>query len=264
MRVSKGFTLAEMLLVLMGVGLATGLLVSGFVSLARGLVPSQVMLNGEIVSVAPSFAPFSPAVELHRLFADHLGSARAVYVLGGRHLALPSDALAARQKPLSANALPVITDFASGLPLDAYRFYEIYANQLGTVNALAHDEDFSVVIVGPHNGALAVTCFVQVVRAFQSLSDGQETEDFVVREVRLWSIDNETARYVFAERPERITGIFVGAAHSWFRYNEADGQYEEGPTSVVFPDPWLYAGSRGNSDDVPAFSRFAYFIPISS
>ncbi len=263
-RANCGFTLFEMLVVLLGIGLVVGLVMTGLVAVVRGLVPPQIVLNGETLSVAPAYAPFSPAVDLHQTLADRIGSARAVYVLGGRHLSLAVDARAAQQMPLAATTLPTITDFTSGLPLDAKSFYEQYAAQLGPMNPGAHAEDFSVVVVGPHNGALAVTCFVQVVRTTQTLTDGYETDNYVVREVQLADVGGSTARYVFAERPERIKGLFVGAVHSWYRYSEAAGQYEEGPASLVFPDPWLYAGARGNADDVPPFSRFVYFIPVSS
>ena len=263
-RANRGFTLFEMLIVLLGIGLVVGLVITGLVAVVRGLVPPQIVLKGETLSVAPAFAPFSPAVDLHQTLADRIGSARAVYVLGGRHLSLAADAQAAQQMPLAGNTLPVITDFAPGLPLDAKSFYDLYAAQLGPVNPNAHAEDFSVVVIGPQKGALAVTCFVQVTRATQTLTDGYETDNYVVREVQLLDVGGSTARYAFAERLERITGLFVGAVHSWHRYSEATGQYEEGPASVVFPDPWLYAGARGNADDVPPFSRFIYFIPVSS
>ena len=261
---SRGFTLIEMLVVLLGIGLVVGLVITGLVAVVRGLVPSQIVLNGETLSVAPAFAPFSPAVDLHQTLADRIGSARAVYVLGGRHLSLAAEARAAQQMPLAATTLPAIADFTPGLPLDAKSFYDLYAAQLGPVNSSAQAEDFSVLVVGPHNGVLAITCFVQVTRTTRTLSDGYETNNYVVREVKLLDIGGSTARYAFAEHPERITGLFVGAVHSWHRYSEAAGQYEEGPASVVFPDTWLYAGARGNADDVPPFSRFVYFIPVSS
>ena len=263
-RASRGFTLLEMLVVLLGIGLVAGLVITGLVAVVRGLVPPQIVLKGETLSVAPAFAPFSPAVDLHQALADRIGGARAVFVLGGRHLSLTADARVAQQMPLATTTLPTITDFTLGLPLDAKSFYDLYAAQLGPVNPGAHAEDFSVVVVGPHNGVLAVTCLVQVTRMAQTLTDGYETENYVVREVTLLDVGGSTARYAFAERPERITGLFVGAVHSWYRYSEANGQYEEGPASAVFPDPWLYAGARGNADDLPPFSRFIYFIPISS
>jgi prepilin-type N-terminal cleavage/methylation domain-containing protein len=257
-----GFTLLEVMISVTLLSVLLSGVLFGVIALIKALVPPRVQLNGEVLAVAPSYAPFPLAVRLHQTLTDRVGQARAVYVLGGRHLSLPATAPAASLRPLAVAALPSITDFTPGLPLDAKSFYDLYATQLGPVDGAASADDFTVIVVGPDNGALALTCMVQVKKTDVTLSDGTDSTQFVVRQVRLSELGQPEQSYAFAERPSQTAGIFVGAMHTWLRYQQ-NRAAEEGPTCVVFPDPWVYGGARGLADDIPPFSRFAYFFAVS-
>jgi len=262
-RPTAGFTLAEIAITLCLFGLVVGSVLMAWVVLLRAMTPAQIRLGGVDLPIAPSFAPVPSAVGLHANMARRVGEARAVYVFGGRHLSLPTDALAAQIKPLAFAALPEIQTFAV-LPKDSRSFYNAYTAQLGGQDISAGAEDFSVVVIGPHESRLAVTCAIQVRREQRSVSDGVLMRNYVVSKVSLWDITEGAKSYSFADYAERVQGIFFGAVHTWYRYSEADaGTYEEGPTSVVFPDPWLYAGARGRADDIAAFSRFTYQLSVS-
>jgi hypothetical protein len=258
----RAFVLAEVLAVLVISGLVTAALLAAMVALIRGLQPQSVRLAGETLPIAPTFGAFASAVRLHQTFSDRLAAARAVYVFGGRHLAIPADAPAAHVLPLKVLHRPEIDDFSPGLPLDARSFYDSYAASLGGQETAASDDDFTILMIGTGTNRLAVSCLVQVRRKDVMVFDGESDVPHTVRDVRLWDEDGPQ-RYVFAERPAFSAGIFNGAVHTWLRYSAAEGTGEEGPACVVFPDPWIYGGTRGQPDDIPPFSRFSYFIAVS-
>jgi hypothetical protein len=258
----RGFILAEVILVLVVSSLVTVALLAGLVALIRGLQPQRIRLQGEELPIAPTFGAFPSAVRLHQTLTDRVAAARAVYVFGGRHISIPTDAPPAQLQPLKIQALPKLEDLSPGLPTDARSFYDLYAPSLGEMETASSADDFTMAIIGPRNDALAVTCLVQVRRSDRSISDGVDTTPFVVREVRLWDADEGALRYVFAEKPAVSAKVFVGAVHTWMRY-QINAVGEEGPTCVVFPDPWLYGGARGMADDIPPFSRFSYFVAVS-
>lgn len=258
----RGFTLGEVMVVLVIASLVIAMLLSGLIALVRGLQPAAVKLGGETLPMAPTIGSFPSAVRLHQTFSDRVSSARAVYVLGGRHLSIPAGEPVTQQLPLKLRGLPTI-DLSAGLPMDARGFYERYTAALGEQADGGSADDFSVVVVGAESGALRVTCFVQSRRTTVSASDGEKMIPYVVREVCLWDVDGTTQRYAFAERPASSAAIFVGAVHTWLRYGGHGAVSEEGPACLIFPDPWVYAGSRGRSDDLPPFSRFSYFLAVS-
>lgn len=260
----RGFVLAEVILVLILSSAVVLTLLAGLVALVRGSQPPSLVVAGETLPVAPGFGAFPSAVRLHQVFADRLSSARAAYVFGGTHLSIPAAAAVRSLKPLKAQALPLIPDFASGLPMNANAFYDAYAAALGEQELTGSVEDFTIALVGPVNGLLAVSCLVQVRRRDVLMADGPVSVAYTVREVKLWdAADPIVQRYCFAERPEASAGIFIGAVHTWMRFGSNLPGNEEGPTCIVFPDPWIYGGSRGRLDDIPPFSRFSYFVAVS-
>lgn len=258
----RGFVLAEVIVVLVISALVVVALLAGLVALVRGLQPQSVKLAGEELPLAPTFGSFPSAVRLHQSLTSRVATARAVYVFGGTHLSIPANSAQAQMRPLKLQGLPAIADFTAGLPMDAKTFYDLYASALGDEETAATAEDFSVAVIGTNNGALAITCFAQVRRHDLSVSDGTAATPFMAREVMLWDIDDGPLRYVYAERPAQSSHVFIGAVHTWMRYR-LNAVGEEGPACVVFPDPWVYGGARGQLDDIPAFSRFSYFFAVS-
>lgn len=257
-----GFVLAEVIVVLVISSVVVVTLLAGLVALVRGLQPQSVKLAGEELPIAPTFGSFPSAVRLHQCLTNRVAAARAVYVFGGQHVGVAADAPPTQLRPLVAQALPTITEFKSGLPLQARGFYDAYAGQLGDQDDRTGAEDFSVLVIGVSGSQLAITCFAQVRRTELSVFDGAAATPYVVREVKLWDLDDGYLRYAFAERALAASRVFIGAVHTWLRYR-LDTVGEEGPACVVFPDPWLYQGARGQPDDIPAFSRFSYFFAVS-
>jgi prepilin-type N-terminal cleavage/methylation domain-containing protein len=260
----NGFVLVEVLVVLIISSIVVVALLGGMVAIVRGLQPQRVEVRGETLPIAPTFGGFPSALAVHEALSSQVASARAIYVFGGKHLSLPAIAPAAQMLPLRAQALPHISDFSPGLPMNAKSFYDTYAASLGDVEATASPDDFSVLIVGENENTLGVTCFVQVRRGEATIPDGATSTAFTTREVKLWHAGaDQPLRYAFAERPSHTGQVFVGAVHTWMRYGIVTSDQEEGPSCVIFPDPWIYAGARGGADDLPAFSRFSYFLSNS-
>jgi hypothetical protein len=254
--------LGEVVLVLVVSSLVIATLLSGLVALMRGMQPRSVVVAGECLPIAPTFGSFPSAVRLHQALTDRVTTARAVYVFGGRHLSIPEESADARLQPLRRQALPVLENPAAGLATDAASFLQTHADELGEQESASSPDDYSLLVIGPAAGGLAATCFVQVRRKDVTTDDGGGPSHYVVREVKLWDIDSGAQRYAFAEPAAVSARLFVGAVHTWLRY-QTNGAKEEGPACVVFPDPWLYSGAMGRPDDIPPFSRFSYFLPVS-
>lgn len=258
----RAYILAELIIAMILATLVTTALLAGLVALVHALQPPEFVVGGERLPIAPTFGAFPSAVRLHQSLTSHLADARAVYVFGGRHISLPAGAPPTSVLPLRSRALPAISDFSPGLPMDSKTFYDRYASKLGPFEANGDAEDFTVLVIGTHGSAIATTCLVQVRRHDATLSDGASAAPVVVHEVQLWD-DVGAQRYAFGERPDASRGVFVGAVHTWLRYNAGAAGAEEGPVCAIFPDPWIYGGRRQQPDDVPAFSRFSYLIPVS-
>lgn len=259
-----GFVLAEVILVLIISSVLIATLLAGLVALVRGMQPQAVSIAGETLPIAPTFGAFPSAMRLHQSFSDQVAAARAVYVFGGAHLSIPAEAAPAALTPLKLRSLPTLTDLSRGLPMDAKSFYDLYADVLGEGDGGVGSEDYTVICVGPVNGVLGLSCLVQVRTTTVRVTDGTAGTVFAKREVMLWTVEQPQAqRYAFLERASSGRRGFVGAVHTWVRYGDRGSIREEGPACVVFPDPWLYAGSRGQPDDLPAFSRFGYLLAVS-
>lgn len=259
---SPGFTLPE---VIVGLALLAGflLLCIGVVQAAQRLLPGRsVVAEGMDLPIAPSPGAFADAVKLHSVFLERLGAARAVYVFGGTHQGLPTEASRLNGRPLSLSALPTIATFSAGLPLDGYAFHQAYATQLGAFDESRAADDFTVLIVGPSNGQLAVTALVQVRSRSVAPERQGEPIEWVSRSTTLYDVSGDTWNCAFVEKASLASAQAVGARHFWHRY--AEGRVaEEGPTMAVFPDPWLYAGNRGAENEAPPFSRFTYFLAVN-
>jgi|GEM_PF-3208004 len=259
----SGFTLPEVIVGVVLLGLFL-LMCIGMVRAGKRLLPGTALsVEGEVLPIAPSPAAFADSVKLHGALMERLNAARAVYVLGGSHEGLPTAASRLSGAPLAATALPVIGSFAAGLPTDAYAFHKAYASQLGPMATAATPADFSVVVIGPWNNQLAVTALIQVREKPVALDDASLPQNWVRRETQLYDVSGDTWKCTFLEKASVASAASIGARHFWYRYEEGRVA-EEGPVMTVFPDPCLYAGTRGVAhDEPPLFSRFTYFLSVN-
>lgn len=261
----SALTLAELVVALAVSGLAAGgaLLLVG--TAQRALVPVRCLWKGEKVAVAPSFSALPEALEAQALLEQEALRARAIYVFGGLHPSLAEEAVAARQRPLAIQGLPdPATVFSTGLPLDAHRFYALYRSILGPEEDGAHGEDFTVLMLGGSDAGLTPSLLAQVRRHVANSTENPDSNAaHLIREVLIWTATGERRRYVFAEREDRAGAVFTGAIHSWYRYHEASSQFEEGPASVAFPDPWALSVRSDRPNAPRPQSRFCHLWPVS-
>ncbi|MFA5264343.1 MAG: hypothetical protein WC378_10985 [Opitutaceae bacterium] len=258
----KAFTLVETLLCCLLIALLLGALLSGLLFLQRTLMPPRMLVGGAILPVAPSYVPFPAAVKLQERLIAHLDGSIATYVFGGGHSGLAEVPPRVVTQPLQATALPSIGSFSSGLPQDSANFQRLYAAELGGMRSDASLSEFSVVTIGAHDGALAVTCLVQCRSSeVRPAGDSRLWRRF---EVSLCDIDGSALSYEFLERPGTERSYCAGVMHTWHRLNEAMGVFEEGPACVVFPDPWRFGGDLESSAGEATFSRFTYLLPVGA
>lgn len=253
-RRKAGFTLLEILISSLLGSLLLVVLFAGLLSLQRTLLSRPVRIGAEDLPVAPAFAVFPEALRLEECLISHLASARATYVLGGAYPGSPEVSESLRTRPLRAASLPGLEGCPGGLPRDSAAFYQRYANLLGDVETSPGENDFSILVVGPYEGALALTCLVQV-RSSELLRAGDEAS-WRRLSVSLVDIRGVRHAYAFIDRASSKGESLAGASHLWLRLDEADGVAEEGPACVVLPDPWRFPGAAG-------FSRFTHFLPVS-
>lgn len=259
----SGFTIAEVVVGVMLLG-SFLLMCVGVVRAAKRALPgAEVSLGGETLPIAPSPGAFASAVKLHGVFLERLASARAVYVLGGTHQGLPAGASRLSGAPLAAEGLPTIPSFSPGLPTDAYGFYQLYSAHLGATATASAPSDFSVLIVGPWNGRLGLTALVQVRERRLVAGDQESSEVWIRRDTVLYDISGDGEALSFVEKEGVAAAEAVGARHFWHRYEEGRVA-DEGAVVAVFPDPWLYVGTRTtNREQIPPYSRFTYVLAVT-
>ncbi len=252
---AAGFSLPELILGSLLAALLGAVLLALLLVVQRALVPQRVLSARGTVAQAPCFEVLPAALALHEAFRQQLARASAVYVLGG--VVSQAGAAWSPARALSRRTLPDLGVLAHGLSGDSAAFARAYAEMLGPVDLQAGAEDFTVVVVGRGTERPGVLCLVQC--RSQSVQE-EGSGDWLLREVRLWLSDASELSYSFVERPG--SGLFCGAVHSVYRASTDAESIEEGPATLVFPDPWLFAVSQeGDSTRQPG-SRFSYFIPV--
>jgi hypothetical protein len=237
------------MVVLLG-GVAGWLVLGILLALQRGLLPRRVLVDGEFLPLAPCFEQVPAALALHEALRSRLEAATAVYVFGGVCQGTAEDWPGRR--PLRLAALPDLGALGQGLPAEAGAFWRAYSAELGEQETAPNEADFTVLVVG--EGQAGRVCALALV---QCRSRGIEHADLgghVRREVRLWGEADLSLSYRFAE-PAR-SDFRIGVSHSWYH---RETPLAEGPASVVFPDPWAFAGEQGRGAAVP---KFSYFLSV--
>jgi hypothetical protein len=250
---AAGFSQLEVLLGLLAGSLLLGALLSCLLFLQRSAMPALIAEEGQVLSLAPAYAPFPAALRVQEALLDQIEGASAVYVFGGGHA---GPGAAAATMPLELASLPVACDFSAGLPGDALGFYARYSAQLGPQRTNADKDEFSLLVIGPLKGRSSLLCLVQCrARAFELPG-----RTGVLRRFDVSYLDAGGLRlsYRFASPPSAAGTLACGATHTWYRFSEALGIREEGPVCVTFPDPWRFAGSPDDAS-LPG-SRFTLLL----
>lgn len=250
----SAFTLPELVLVCLLGALLGGLVWAAFVFVEGAFLPKRLLERGEVLAQAPCFQEQAPALALHAAFREKLEQCTVAYAFGGEAGLAEADWRGG--VPLALESVPVLGDLSPGFPRECEGFYVAYAAALGHQDKARSAEDFTVLLIGKRkDGAHGVLCLVQN-RSTPLKAEGKQ--GWLRREVRLWTDEGEFCRYAFAERVD--AGVRCGVVHSWFK--AASNEREEGPATVVFPDPWVFAEGVSGAKPLKAASRFSYFIPV--
>jgi hypothetical protein len=246
----------------------------GSASLFKFQAHPQTIFNGQTYSQAPSFGDFRQAVDLHRQFAESVDQADSLLVLGGQrsHPNLdpngPSSALA----ETFADTLLVASENSD--PFQGYSSWDqkqLNAFQLDPYLTSNPDPaDFTILTV---QGQSQVTSITQQRRYTAVLN----SEASVLYEVTYQAYDWSSGSAVAVPNP--VTGIpptafyriyyaasedtwaqRPGVTHFWYRTDTVWDRDQEGPSRVVFADPYVLAGQDPQAQ-VTSFSRFVYFLP---
>lgn len=264
------FTLIEIMLsVVIGGALISGLLLLLYseITLQSPVTKSQTTAYGSSqFPVVPSSGALNDAVRTMDVFQSAVSDASAVFVIGGASISpAPSPDLpvaAAHLFPatgvLGAGQIAVST---SNIPQTSADFASLLTTRPGIQwETTADSADFTVVTVSGLNQISTVT----QVRRIIATVDGVSTAFYeVVCDTNLSAARSSATRFAYRlclpAAEDAAWTLPIGALHYWFRVDNAWGRREEGPTRLVFPDPFVMAGIQGNNETAP-FSRFIFFL----
>jgi len=234
----------------------------------------DISFNAQTYSLAPSFASFRRAVDLHSLFTQAVDQADSVLVFGGRRSNPsldpngPSSALAENFTDTTLTAA-VGSDPFQGV--SSWDQKEINSSQFASYLTSAPDPaDFTILTV---QGQSRITSITQQRRYTENING----QPLVLYEVTHQGIDwssglpvltpnpflggTPTASYriYYAQNEDNWTQA-PGATHFWYRTDSTWDRDQEGPSRVIFADPYVLAGQDTRAQ-VTSVSRFAYFLP---
>ncbi len=282
-RPQSGFTLLEVLLATVGGALLLAGLMSLLYVLFNQQSPTTVTATTSYGTnefyVAPSSKSLVRALNLLDQFQTLQADAAATFVLGGYREV-------ASQSPTGGQAAPIADGYlfpaasgvnaaevnisASNIPQTAAEFRTYLGARSGMSWESSYDaSDFTVVTMSSLVGVSSIT----QVRRFSQTVDGISMVLYeVVLDKSLGStrdaVEGSPTQNRFAYRmalpaAEDSWTISAGARHYWFRWDTTWNRKEEGPTLLVFPDPFLLAGDQPAGDTKP-FSRFLFFLSPNS
>lgn len=275
-----GFSLVEAIGGMVIFTLLMGALTYGMSSLFSQQAQPQVTYNDQVYAQAPSFDGFQKAIGLHSAFAAAVDQADNIVVLGGSRshpVFDPTTPTSVLKESFAADlSNATLAAAAAGDPFQAYSSWDqlqVNTTQFGpylTDPASTDPADFTILTV---QGLSQVTSITQQ-RRYQSTINGQNLDLYEVTYQTIdWSsgspvlvpnADTGTTptyayRFYYAAS-EDVWSMPPGAAHTWYRTDTAWDRDQEGPTRVVFADPYMLAGQDLNSQLTPV-SRFVYFLP---
>lgn len=270
----SGFSLVEGLGYLLVFTVVMGALTFGMAGLFSQQATRQVSYNGQTYTQAPSFDDFHAAIDLHAAFSGEVDTADNVVVLGGTrsHPAYdptgPSSALDESFTEATLSAVVGGDGFQAFSSWDQRQLNEAQFASFLTSNP--DPADFTVLTV---QGLSRITSITQQ-RRYAAAINGQP---LVLYEVTHQSIDwssgspvlvpnadtGTTPTYAYRfyyPAGEDVWAMAPGATHYWYRSDPTWDRDQEGPSRLVFADPWSLAGQDPSSPLNPV-SRFIYFLP---
>jgi len=270
-----GFSIVEGLGYLIVTALLMGALTYGMGSLFSGQAQPTLTYRNQTYALAPTFSQFGGAVDLHAALTQAIDQADNVLLVGGvrsHPTADPNGPSSALDVSFSDTTLAAA---AGSDPLSAYSSWDqlqLNVRQLGPYLTTNPDPaDFTLLTI---QGQQRITSITQQ-RRHTATINGQA---LVLYEVTYQAVDwssgspvltpnansgaTPTAQYRLYYSAGEDTWVQPpGAAHYWYRTDPSWDRDQEGPSRLVFADPYALAGSDPLAK-ITAMSRFVYFLPV--
>ncbi|HVW21062.1 MAG TPA: hypothetical protein VHC86_07580 [Opitutaceae bacterium] len=268
-----GFSLIEGLGGLLLFALMMGALTYAAAGLFKFQAHPQVSFQGQTYSLAPSFGDFRQAVDLHTRFTQSVDQADSVLVLGGQrsHPTLDPNGPSTTLSESFGDTLLAAAEDSD--PFQGYSSWD--QRELNTVqfapylSASSDPADFTILTV---QGLSRVTSVTQQRRYTATVNQQASVFYEVTYQAYDWSsgvavpVDNAvtgttpTAFYrIYYAADEDTWAQRPGATHFWYRTDSTWNRDQEGPSRVVFADPYVLAG-QDPAAPVSSVSRFVYFL----
>jgi hypothetical protein len=269
-----GFSTIEGIVGLILFTIMMAALTYGGASLFKFQAQPQVTFKGQVYAQAPSFGEFHQAVDMHAAFAQAVDRADNIIVLGGQrsHPVLdpngPSSALAENFADTSLAAAVGSDPFQACSSWDQR---QVNSSQFGPYLTSGNDpSDFTILTV---QGLSRITSITQQRRSTATINGQNVVLYEVTHQTVDWSggspvltvspLSGTTPTYfyrIYYLASEDSWAQPPGATHYWYRTDTAWDRDQEGPTRVVFADPYVLAGQDPQAQ-ITSVSRFAYFLP---
>ncbi len=276
----RGLTMVECL-----VGVIFGAMIFGAVSATMNVVAGQSAAarptftytsnyGTNVYQLSPSPIAFGYSAPLLNQFQASINSAAAVFVLGGYRSSPGTSPSAGLAAPVTAGVLfsSVTGITSSNLPQTSSDLRTLLSAQAGvTFESTYGSADFTVVTLTGLNTVSSITqC-----RKYSPAGDSNVYYEVVfdnnlsaARNATVGAAGQNRWAYRFAIPSSYDTSWVVspGALHFWFRYDSTWQRMEEAPARLIFPDPYVLAGTQATvtaNGSVAAvtsaqFSRFIF------
>ncbi len=256
-------------------GLLMGALTYAMGALFGGQAQPTVTSSGAVYSLAPSFPQFQGAINLHAALTQAIDTADHVLLVGGVRSHPTADPNGPSPTLDVSFADTALSAAAGSDPFRAYSSWDqlqLNAAQLGPYLTSNPDPaDFSLLTL---SGQERITSITQQRRHVATIN-GQSV---VLYEVTFQSVDwsgtlpalvanpqtgtTPTAQYrVYYDATEEHWVQPPGATHYWYRTDANWNRNQEGPSRLIFADPYVLASSDPLAK-ISAMSRFVYFLPV--
>lgn len=263
---TAGLALVEAIIALIMFAAIMAGLTYGTASLFKQQARPAVEYQGNTYTLAPSFTDFNAAISLHAAFAQAVDASDSLIVLGGTRTHPVSDPNGPSSTLALSFADSSLAAAANSDPMQAFSSWDqrtVNADQFGPQLAANSDPaDFTILTV---QGLSHLTSITQQ-RRYTATING---ENIVLYAVTLQPIDWGSGSPVFGtpyayriyyDAAEDNWTVGPGVTHYWYRTDSAWDRDQEGPTRVIFADPYVLAGHDAQAQ-VSAVSRFVYFLP---
>jgi hypothetical protein len=270
-----GFSVIEGLGYLLVTGLMMGALTYAMGSLFRNQAHPAVRYQNQVYASAPSFPQFRTAVDLHAALTRSIDQADNVLLIGG----VRSHPIADPDGPSPALDLTfhdtALAQAAVADPMHAYSSWDLLqdnARQFAPYLTARNDAaDFTLLTL---QGQQRITSITQQRRHTATING----EALVLYEVTYQAVDWSSGAGVMT--PNADTGSLPtaeyrlylaaaedrwarppGAMHYWYRTDPSWNRDQEGPSRLIFADPYALTGADALAK-ISALSRFVYFLPV--